>query len=125
MVLLFWLTGCHPASRRDAFAAVERTIRTSVERGKEQSERQRSYRVPARYNPARCPCPDYEVFVYGRWVRVDLEGPPPVMSKLSTFEEAKRQRRLLTVDGTLSHQHASAKGYPVFQIRHVEASKTR
>ena len=76
-----------------------------------------AYDVPIRFNPSRCPCPDFEVWVYGAWQRVWLEGSPEAVKTAETI--ARTGGGESTIRGTLTAaERPSARNvnYPVFEL---------
>lgn len=87
---LVWLTvflvGC--ASTPDlppsvaAQRAGQKAINRGVEAGSEEVIDLGVYTVQARYNPARCDCPDFEFLLRGTWIRAWTAGAEPALRRL-------------------------------------------
>ena len=81
-----------------------------------------AYNVNARFNPARCDCPDFEFEIYGRWVRAYPAGSANVMATLQRFSErvaSEDEVSDIVVTGRTTGSTKPSKRnieYPVFEI---------
>jgi hypothetical protein len=77
-----------------------------------------SYSLPIRFNPSRCPCPDFEIFVFGAWQRVWLDGAPDAVQKARTIARtgggAGNVRGVLT---GATRPSTRSVNYPIFEIQ--------
>ncbi len=71
---LLLAVGCSNGMPSDPFEAAEGVVERSVSSGARSSNEAGEVDVEVRFNPGVCECPEHEIFVYGRWVRVFLEG---------------------------------------------------
>lgn len=62
--------------------AGQKAVSRGVEAGAEEVSDLGVYTVQARYNPARCDCPDFEFLLRGTWVRAWPAGAEPAVRRL-------------------------------------------
>lgn len=86
VVLSAMVSGC--ASSGDPVERALKTVADGVEEGVEAAESVDEVAVKARFNPCRCPAPDFEVKVYGRWKRIIVAGDDEVLEELRAQAEA-------------------------------------
>ena len=125
LLLGMMLVGCSGAPDKSPLQESLDLTRSRVDSGFENAndaaEGLDAYTVQLRYNPARCDCPDYEVEVYGRWVRAFVTGPPTLLNNLERFAEdvAQGQRRSdLEVKGRMAGERKAATRvvFPEFEL---------
>ena len=123
-IALFLCVGCSstpkPPPNKAALDATTREVRTGMVAAFEETEGLDAFDVVARYNPASCECPDYEIQIYGAWTRVYIQGSQVVMARLQEFADNAGTNTLefLTLKGrVLSARQRSTRNvpYPVFE----------
>ena len=120
------LMGCPaqtPQGRRaNAFKKTIRTIETSVNKAGKAAENIDQYETVVRYNPAQCKCPPFEVYAYGRWMRVVFTGDEDALNGLAEFQTREKQNpslRTFPVRGKFSgdtERGANNVAYPSFVL---------
>lgn len=83
------LVGCSTATPQQR--AVDRgvsTVDSAVQSATTWPDRADEIEVRGRYNPCRCPAPDFEVYAYGGWNRVILDGSREMLQELRAEAEA-------------------------------------
>lgn len=69
-----------------ATAALEQSLSSAQNAASSRSV----FLVQTRYNPARCDCPPYEIFVYDAWQRVWMTGNQNTLKNLEDFGKQSR-----------------------------------
>jgi hypothetical protein len=120
VLLALVLTGCSsgPEVTGDQEAVVEASgeVEASRETSDLAANDRVAYDVPIRLNPSKCPCPEHEVWVYGAWQRVWLDGTPDNLQQARTV--ARTGGGKSTVRGaltTLTRPTERNVSYPVFE----------
>lgn len=110
-----------PEVSEETEAIVEASIELSASReaGDAAANDRASYKVPIRHNPSRCPCPRFEIWAYGTWMRVWIDGSPAQLEKLEAFArgddgDESQVRGVLTDVRRPSERKVS---YPVFELK--------
>ncbi|MBN1945866.1 MAG: hypothetical protein JW797_09325 [Bradymonadales bacterium] len=115
--LVLWLMsfGCGssasyqpPTPQSDAMRQAQTAISNALVRSTDAQQTQDDIAFLARFNPAPCDCPQWEIFLWGTWSRVHLEAitnHPPDLDPL--LERARNDRdsgrfTVYTVTGQLS-----------------------
>lgn len=106
---VFWSAGCNKQifPFRDPLLLAQRKVARAVDEGAASAELQSEVTTRVRYNPAPCTCPDWEAWLYGRWVRGALRPEPPT-------SRAPQELRLRVT----SEREEGENGwrYPVFEL---------
>lgn len=123
-ILTFLFLAACPRSesaRQDsAFQKTITNVADSVELASTEADALEDYDVVARYNPAQCKCPPFEVFAYGRWMRTMFDGNPDTLNGLAAFQAREKRTPSLqtfSVRGRFSDELLTAENqvrYPVF-----------
>ena len=94
-LLVVGLCGCpartEVAKTQSAFSRTKKEIRDGVGRAYVATEDVDQYKTVVRYNPARCACPPFEIFAYGRWVRVIFDGDERAMNGLAEYQTREKR----------------------------------
>ena len=86
--LIFWMgcaTGGDPPER--ALAQSSAVVSDGVDAAITALDSQDSLILRGRYNPCRCPAPDFELHVHGHWTRVILRGDTTSLEALQVQAE--------------------------------------
>lgn len=130
VVLLFAgaSTGCAMGvdPRERAMARSQAVVHSGVRIATRDMERHESVTLPVRYNPCRCPAPDFEIHLYGKWQRILLEGDEDVLANFyAQAEEGYTSPGLsfYRLDGRLAgrDRHETGVEYPVFVVQGFSA----
>lgn len=123
IALAIGLVGC--ASTPDlppsvsALRAGQKAINRGVESGAEEVADLGVYTVQARYNPARCNCPDFEFQLRGAWVRAWAAGAEPTLRRLQSLARKNAPGiQYLSVRGRLTNTMRRSDDkveFPVFE----------
>lgn len=82
--LLVISAGCASGSPPErAAAAATSTLADAVEQGTDAAEQQDDFEIRTRYNPCRCPAPDFEARLRDRWRRIVVTGDEPLVEELT------------------------------------------
>lgn len=121
MLVLLVLGSCACSSAPEIPA--DQVARMGVENGvmaaAEASEETGVLETHIRYNPARCECPDYEVFLYGGWKRVFLTGPLNTVSELQN-RMTSRSLEIARVSGRLTDTTRLSRENVRFEVFELE-----
>ncbi|MFW5966574.1 MAG: hypothetical protein ACOC9W_04945 [Persicimonas sp.] len=84
-----------------------------------------SYTVPLRYNPCKCEAPPHEIYAYGHWNRVFLEGDEALLEEIEAhFGGSDRPNSLasVSVEGAFDGHDTTASNieFAVFRIETIE-----
>ena len=102
-----------------AHAAGGSAVAEGVVDGRRASANQPHFTVPVRYNPADCECPEWEVYAYGKWMRVYVQGRPEAVAALEGLRSSD-PLSLGTVNGRFDDRPLFSRRnvrYPVFLVR--------
>ena len=106
-----------------ALGASQDVIQSGLIAGDEESNQQDLYTVTARYNPSRCDCPPFEIFAYGRWLRVYFEGSIRETRVIEDFARKSQEGsagKYLRLRGRLTQESQRSKRntiHPVFELQ--------
>lgn len=81
------------------------------------------FKVELRYNPSLCKSPDFEIFIYGGWMRVLVDAKPSLLA------QAKKNKTRPLKTFALGQFATSLVGapnrvfYPVFRVQQFEEKK--
>ncbi len=102
-------------------SAIDRTARQlheSIRTGVRTTSRQGPFLLPVRYNPAECDCPEYEIYAYGRWVRVFVDSHGEARDALARLRDGEILATA-RLRGRISPELRTAESrvrYPVFLL---------
>lgn len=122
VLLMLGLAGCASGPDRtprdEAIVEASEEVLVGVEVGATSANERPGYRVLLRHNPSRCPCPDYEIFVFGAWERVWIDGSEAALARVEAFRDSGEQRTM-AIRGVLTTERRPSERqvvYPVFEI---------
>lgn len=122
LILFLLVLGSYACSSAPEIPA-DQVARMGVENGvvaaAEASEDIGVVETKIRYNPARCECPDYEVFLYGGWKRVFLTGPLNTVSELQNRMTSK-SLEIARVSGRLTDATRLSRENVRFEVFELE-----
>lgn len=72
-------------------------VSSAADRGDVAIDKLDTIRIRSRYNPCRCPAPDFEAHFRGHWQRVLLEGDDELLEQLQFDVEMHEERGELAV----------------------------
>lgn len=120
------LLGCgeRPVTVRSAIDQARLDTRLALESSFGAVDAAAPYLLQARYNPAPCTCPDFEVRYLGRWHRVYLNASSAELSALRAYlEGAPAATRSVDVvgtpTGTMRQLETDVQAFEVFDLDRV------
>lgn len=107
------------APEQRALAAVAEDFADGVEEAREQANERPSYIFDVRYNPAQCPCPDFEVRAFGTWERVFIDGDLDEVQRMARVAENSTSLQTFRLQGRISTTTRRTEArveFPVFEV---------
>lgn len=99
---------------------------TAVDRGVRAAEAMEDVPLVGRFNPCRCPAPDFEIYARGRWQRIIVDGDEAIIDDLiEQARAAEEQGRLASLrlwgrlDGSADYAETAIE-YPRFRVDRFE-----
>ncbi len=89
--------GCATDPVDRAMARSAGAVHDGLRRAQLETEDPQAFALRARYNPCRCPAPDFEIYLYGAWRRYLLEGDEDLLAALQA------EAQTLELNGHLGH----------------------
>jgi hypothetical protein len=78
LLLAALLVGCKSATPQPMTDRAATGVERSISRAHRAAGKVGPVELAVRFNPARCSCPDFEVYAYDGWVRAFIEHAPQV-----------------------------------------------